>query len=241
MSEERFDYNVNGNEDGEENNGATITSFKQLGLLMGGFFGILFLMFIVSKIPSLAWTLGILFGLLFIGGGVLFLKGAKKVNMLPILLIIIGSASIVLTVISKFVPDIKEKYGTQMFSIGAICLGLFVLGYPIIELIHAKTKYKEIVEATVVRVDSRRSHGKHHTRTYRPVYEFTYSGRTYTVKEDVFTSGRHPMVGEIRDLAIDENDPEVFYDFRSMSQKLVGTSVFGVAAIAVGVIIMVMA
>jgi hypothetical protein len=141
----------------------------------------------------------------------------------------------------QMLGDIKEKYGTQMFSIGAICLGLFVLGYPIIELIHAKTKYKEIVEATVVRVDSRRSHGKHHTRTYRPVYEFTYSGRTYTVKEEVFTSGRHPMVGEIRDLAIDENDPEVFYDFRSMSQKLVGTSIFGVAAIAVGVIIMVMA
>ncbi|MBO4243321.1 MAG: DUF3592 domain-containing protein [Clostridiales bacterium] len=239
MSEDRFDR-----EDRDEafaNNKGTITSWKQLIIVVGGFFGFLFVIGIVSAIPGAQWLLGILVGLLFLGTGITFLRRTRNNQMLPVIAVIAGAAMIFFSVVGKFFPDLKESMGAKGYGVVMIVIGLFAMIYPFVYSSYVRKKYTETVEATVIRVDvsySRSSRG-HRTRTYRPVYQFTYSGREYEVMEGLYSSGAHPMVGEIRELHIDEEDPNRFFDIKQMRSKSAFSVMIAVAVIVFGVFMVV--
>ena len=79
----------------------------------------------------------------------------------------------------------------------------------------------------------------HHAKVYRPVYEFTYSGKEYTVTDKVYQSGQHPSTGEERELLIDRNNPERFVDIERLKSRSIYSYVFPVIVLALGIYLVV--
>ncbi|HAW15383.1 MAG TPA: hypothetical protein DCW41_01590 [Clostridiales bacterium] len=239
MSEERFDNNGYDNED---NNGKQITSVKQLVLMIGSFFGLIFAIGIVSKIPGAEWILGLLVAVLFTGAGVFALKSTRGASMLPVVFIVVGVLVGVFSVISKFFPDMRNNMPTWVIGAILIGIGALMIVYPIVALIVIKNKYKASVDATCVRLDIHRSSGgshHRHTHTYRPVYEFTYSGRKYTVKDDYFSTGLGMSTGDVRELLIDEDDPTKFYDLAALQARARFPNIAAIICIILGIIVVI--
>ncbi|MBQ4271139.1 MAG: DUF3592 domain-containing protein [Clostridiales bacterium] len=239
MSEDRF--NRDDRDDAFANNRGVIKSWKQLIIVVGGFLGAILALIITSAIPGAQWLTVSLVGLIFLGTGITFLKVSRTNHMLPLLCVALGAVMIFFSVTGKFFPDFHDSIGDRGHGVVMIVVALFLIIYPIASVAFVKNRYKESVEATVVRVDSHysRSRKGHHSRTYRPVYEFTYSGRTYTVMNDLYSSGSYPMVGDVRELLIDENDPERFYDIKQMKKGIAAPVVIAVLLIAIGVYLVV--
>lgn len=220
MSDDREDKkNIN---DIFANNNGVIKSWQGLALVLGGFFGFMVLLVVLSRIPSLQWLLITLVGALFLAGGLLFLKLAKTSYNLPLFAVMIGLVTIYMGLGGKFFPDLMDTIGDKGPASIVITISLIMFLYPIIAMVYAKSRCKVTVEATVVRVDSHTAINSkgHHVRTFRPVYGFTYEGREYTVMKKVYTSGGHLWEGEIRNLVINENNPEIFYDLDKFKSNL---------------------
>lgn len=204
------------------NNNGVIKSWQGLVLFLGAFFGLMALLVVLCKIPSLRWLGITLVGVYFLAGGLFFLKISKTSYNGPLFAVMIGLVTMYMALLGKFAPDLLDAVGDKGPASIVITISLIMFFYPMISFVYAKSRCKVTVEATVARVDthySRNSKG-HHVRTYRPVYEFTYEGREYEVMNKVFTSGGHLWAGEIRDLIINENNPEIFYDLDKLKSNL---------------------
>ena len=214
MSDNRFDR------DDDANNNGPIKSWGGLALFLGAFIGFMIMTVILSHIPSLKWLGIALVGLFFMAGGLFFLKASNSGSPAPWIAVFVGAVIMYASIKDKFFPE--SKLGDKGTGAVLIVFALIMVIYPFAKMAFAKSRCKETVEATVIRVDSQVSSDVdgHHMRSFRPVYEFMYSGRQYTVMNRVFSSGRHPMVGEARELIIDENDPEVFYDLAAMKPRI---------------------
>ena len=214
MSEDRSDKEDNN--DLFANNRGVIKSWKGLVLAIvavGGFIGYLALLVVLSLIPSLQWLTPALTGLLFFVVGIIFLKLSKTSYILPLFAMLIGTLLMYIATFDKYFPIIRDTMGDKISGTVMIVYGIIMLIYPFAVNSYYKRRYKVTVEATVIYVDYHISRTrKVHVRTYRPVYEFTYSGKVYQVADKVFSSGSHPVKGEERDLLIDENKPEHFFD-----------------------------
>ena len=240
MSEERFNNEEN-KDDVFANNKGVIKSWKGLVLAVGGFTGYMALLIVCSMIPSLQWLTPGLVGLLFFVVGIIFLNLSKTSYTLPLFGVLIGVVLMFWSITGKFFPGFLDAVGDRGVAAIIIAFGVIMLVYPFAAIGYYKAKYKENVLATVVYVDYRISRtGKgQHVRTYRPVYEFTYSGRTYQVTDKVYSSGSHPMTGEERELRIDENDPERFVDLERMKTRSPASYIFPAILLALGIYLMV--
>ncbi len=240
MSEDRFDREEE-KEDIFANNKGVIKSWKGLVLAVGGFVGYLVLLTVFSAIPSLQWLTPAMVGLLFFVVGILFLKMSKTSYMLPLFAVLIGTVLMFFCISEKFFPGFIDAVGDKGAGVIIIAFGIIMLIYPFAAIWYYKNKYKETVEATVAYVDSHISRtGKgHHVRTYRPVYEFTYSGRTYQVMDKVYSSGNHPVKGEERELLIDEDNPEHFVDPERMKSRSPASYIVPAILLALGIYLVV--
>ena len=238
MSEDRSDKEDNN--DLFANNRGVIKSRKGLALAVvavGGFIGYLALLVILSLTPSLQWLTPALIGLLFFVVGIIFLKLSKTTYILPLFAMLIGTLLMYIAAFDKYFPIIRDTMGDKISAVVMIVFGIIMLIYPFAVNSYYKRRYKVEVEATVIYVDYNISRtSKVHTRTYRPVYEFTYSGKVYQVADKVFSSGSHPVKGEERDLLIDENKPEHFFDPERMrDHRSLSSYVYPVILLVLGV------
>lgn len=237
MSEDRFDRDDNN--DVFANNRGVIKSWKGLVLAVGGFIGFIALLTVFSMIPPLQWLTPALVGLLFLVVGIIFLKMSKTSYILPLFGVLIGTVLMFFCITDKFFPGFIDAVGDRGVGTIIIAFGIIMLIYPFAMTWYYKNSYKETVEAVVVCVDSHISRTGHHAMTYRPVYEFTYSGRTYQVTDKVYSSGSHPSTGEVRDILIDENNPEHFVDLERMKIKSPSSYIFPVILLALGIYLVV--
>ena len=235
MSEDRFDNEEKKN-DVFANNTGVIKSWKGLILVVGGFSGYLALLVVLSTIPSLRWLTPALVGLLFLVMGIIFLNLSKVNYIAPLFAALIGAVLLFFCIADKFFPDFLDEMGDKGIGIITMTFGLIMLLYPYAATLYYKCRYKVTVEATVAYVDYRisRTTRGYHARTYRPVYEFTYSGKVYQVSDKLYTSGSHPVQGEERELLIDENRPEHFFDAERMESKSLSKYFFPVVFLALG-------
>ena len=218
MSEDRS--NGENNNDVFANNRGVVKSWKSLVLIIVGFFGFIFAMTAFSAIPSLKWLTPALFGLLFFVVGIVFLKMSKTSYNLPLIAMLIGTLLMYIAIFDKYFPDIRDTIGDKISGAVMILFGIIMLVYPFAVVAHYKRKYNETVLATVIHVETHFSRGAKslHSKTFRPIYQFTYLGKEYTVTDAVYSSGNHPSTGEERDLLIDANNPEHFFDLERMKE-----------------------
>ena len=236
MSEDRTDPNET-IDDVFANNKGVIKSWKVLVLVVGGFAGYLALLVFLSVTPSLQWLTPVLFGLLFFVIGIIFLKLSKTSYTLPLFGVFIGTVLMFYSICAKFFTGFLDKIGDKGIGAITIAFGIVILIYPFAVKTFYKSKYKVSVDATVLYVDyriSRDGHGRH-VRTYRPVYEFTYSGRVYQVADKIYKSGSHPVQGEERELLIDENKPEHFFDIETMGSRSPASYILPIILLALGI------
>ena len=237
MSDNRFDREDRGE---ISNNEGVFKTWKGLLLFLAGFFGLCFAIVICSIIPPLKWLGIALVGLYFMIGGFIFLKSGKGASGAPWVAVFIGAVTMYMSIKDQFFPELTGKIGDRGTGAILISFALIMVLYRYVMIAYAKSKCRETVMSTVVRVDCNRSYDGdgHHVRTFRPVYEFMYAGREYTVMNRIFSSGRHPMVGESRELLIDENNPEVFYDIKAM-KPTIGSFIFPAILVALGIYLIV--
>ena len=76
------------------------------------------------------------------------------------------------------------------------------------------------VEATIVDVDMRR--GRRGSRSYRPVYEYTYMGDKYRVSSDtkIYASESRVNIGRRTSIKIDPNKPDVIKESLHISDVI---------------------
>ena len=226
------------------NNDGIIKSWKGLALAIAGiigFIGCLVVLSVLSAIPALKWLTVALTGLLFFAAGIIFLFFSKIGYNLPLFATMIGTLLMYMSVTEKFFPAVREAWGDKGTGGIIISFALLMLLFPFIAVKYYKNRYKETVDAVVIHVEHHFSRiGKgHHAKVYRPVYEFTYSGKEYTVTDKVYQSGQHPSTGEERELLIDRNNPERFVDIERLKSRSIYSYVFPVIVLALGLYLVV--
>jgi hypothetical protein len=223
----------------EENDGLFKTWTGTL-LFVGGFIGYLAALMILSQIPSLQWLMITLVGLLFFATGLFFLKMSKGSFFAPMIGILVGVVIMYLALSGKFFPNLSDAIGNKGIGTILTTIGLIFLVYPFAITEYYKARYKTSVVATVSRVDHHFSRAdRHHAHTFRSVYEFTYSGREYEVMDKVYVSGRHPMTGDTRELLIDEDNPEHFFDIDRMKGRSITSYIVPVIIVGLGIYLIV--
>ncbi len=223
----------------EENSGLFKTWTGTL-LFVGGFLGFLAAILVLSLIPSLKWLMLTMVGLYFFVGGVFFIKMSKGSFFAPMIAVLAGVVIMYLALSEKFFPDLSDAIGDTGTGAIITVIGIIFLVYPFAVTAYYKKRYKASVIATVSRVDHHYSRsGRHYSQTSRPVYEFTYADRDYEVMDKVFTSGRYPAAGESRELLIDENNPNHFFDIDRMKEKSILSYIAPVIVIALGIYLIV--
>ena len=219
MEENRTDNN-----DFFANNNGVIKSWKGLVLaIVGvvGFFVYLAMLGVLSTIPPLQWLTVALTGLLFFAAGIVFLVVSKTSYNISLLATMIGALLLYMSITEKFFPAVREGLGDKGTGGIVIVFGVLMLIFPFIAVKYYRGKYKESVDSVVVHVEHHvsRTQKGHHAVVYRPIYEFTYSGKEYRVTDKAYKSGSHPSTGEERELLIDKNNPERFIDIERIQEK----------------------
>lgn len=223
-----------------ENNRGIIKSKKGLVLMIVGI--VVFICYVIalgvlSAIPPLQWLTVALTGLLFFAGGVVFLSLSKVHYNLPLVAMMIGILLLYMSITDQFFPAVRESLGDKATGGILIVFAILMVVFPFMAIKYYQNKYKTVVYAEVIHVEhsfSRTSRG-HHAITYRPIYQFTYSGREYQVTDKVSSSGKHPSTGEERELLIDANKPEHFVDIERMKERSVSSYVAPVIILALGI------
>ena len=236
MSENNNDFLAN-------NNGIIKTKKGLVLAIVGGVGFILYLIVLgtLSVIPSLQWLTIALTGVLFFVVGIIFLALSKNSYNLPLIAMMIGVLLMYMSITEKFFPAVREGLGDKATGGIMVLFAIIMVVAPFIAISHYKNKYQTSVYAEVIHVEHHRSRTTrgHHGITYRPIYQFTYSGKEYTVTDKVSSSGSHPSTGEERLLLIDENNPEHFVDIERLKTRPVTSYIVPVIVLAIGVYLMV--
>ena len=239
------DRNMNENlDDFLSNNRGIIKTRKGLVwaiIGVAGFLSYLGLLTVLSMIPPLQWLTGPLTGLLFFATGLIFLELSTGGYNLPLTAMMIGTLLIYIGTADQLFPAIRESLGDKVTGGIMIAFGILMLILPLIAVKYYQGKYKTSVDATVIHVEHQVSRVRrgHRTMTYRPIYEFTYLGKEYTVTDKIFSSGSHPSTGEERELLIDENNPERFVDIERIKTRNISSFIAPVIVLALGIYLMV--
>ena len=226
------------------NNNGIIKTKKGLVLAIVGGVGFIFYLIVMgalSTIPPLQWLTVTLTGMLFFVFGIIFLALSKGKYNLPLIAMMIGVLLMYMSITEKFFPAIREGLGDKATGGIMIVFAILMVVFPFMAVSYYKSKYKTTVYAEVIHVEHHRSRTTrgHHGITYRPIYQFTYSGKEYTVTDKVSSSGSHPSTGEERELLIDDKHPERFVDIERMKTKSVTSYIAPLIVLALGVYLMV--
>ena len=239
-----MDNQENNQNDFLANNRGIIKTKKDLVLLIVGIVGFicyLIMLGALSAVPPLQWLTVALTGLLFFAAGIIFLSLSKSRYNLPLVAVMIGVLLMYMSIADKFFPSVRESLGDKATGGILILFAILMVVFPFMAVKYYQNKYQTVVYAEVIHVEhkvSRTSKG-HHAITYRPVYQFTYSGKEYQVTDKVYSSGKHPSTGEERELLIDENNPERFVDIERIKERSVSSYVAPVLILALGIYLMV--
>ena len=223
------------------NNNGVIKSWKGLAAVIVVFVGYLALLGVLSAIPSLQWLAAPLFGLLFFVTGLIFLAMSNGSYNAPLFAMMIGTVLMFVSLSDKFVPSLRESIGSKGEGAIVAAFGVIMIICPFAVTGIIKARYNETVNATVAYVERHfsRSRKGHHAYTYRTTYEFTFEGKTYEVKDKLYTSGDHPATGEERELRINPDNPEKFYNLERLKSKSPASFIFPVILLALGIYLMV--
>ena len=232
------------NNDFLANNNGIIKTKKDLVLAIVGGVGFIFYLIVLgalSAIPPLQWLTVTLTGVLFFVFGIIFLALSKSKYNLPLIAMMIGVLLMYMSITEKFFPAIREGLGDKATGGIMVVFAILMVVFPFMAVSYYKSKYKTTVYAEVIHVEHHRSRTTrgHHGITYRPIYQFTYSGKEYTVTDKVSSSGTHPSTGEERELLIDDKHPERFVDIERMKTKSVTSYIAPLIVLALGVYLMV--
>ena len=173
--------------------------------------------------------------------GIIFLALSKNSYNLPLIAMMIGVLLMYMSITEKFFPAIRDGLGDKATGGILILFAIIMVVAPFIAISHYKNKYQTSVYAEVIHVEHHRSRTTrgHHGITYRPIYQFTYSGKEYTVTDKVSSSGSHPSTGEERLLLIDDKNPERFVDIERLKSRSATSYIAPLIVLALGVYLMV--
>ncbi len=212
---------------------------------------ILFLIWFVGSIAGLlltaksgqvGWALAI-FGQYFVVFGLIALYNEIKTGFRnPIFLIFLAVGLIVVTcaLMWQLGDDAaKEKVVEQIPNVAAgvfLLVGVLLL----IGIVTEKLLQKKCTCAVLgkcVEVKWHYSNSSSGGRTYCPVYEYYYNGQAYTGSQGIYTNMICVCEGEYREIFLNPDKPEVFYE-KGTSRMLNGVSLFfGVIFIAVSAVV----
>lgn len=171
-------------------------------------------------------------GLCFASAGI-FVLAANKKNQLPLslLFVFVGLGMIIIPLLLRYQeahperkPIISEDLPIILVMILFVIIGAFLIFSTIWNRVRQKRLCTEPVQVTCIDLKTRRS-SKGNT-LYAPVWEYYYSGRTYTKVSSSASNVGYPNIGETREYFIDPNDPENLYNPSILS--FVGMLLFGV-------------
>lgn len=216
-------------------------------------FGIAFLSWFVlsivgliasAKVGQLGWT-AILFGQYFVVFGMVGLVSEIKSGFRhPIMVIfaVIGFLVVTCGFLWQFGDEVLKEsvvYHIPNMMAGVFMLvGMLLLVQIVIEKMEQK-KCTYAVQGKCVEVKWRYSSSSNvgSTKNYCPVYEYYYNGRTYTGSQGVYTNIIRVIEGEYREIFLNPDNPEVFYE-KGMSRAFNGMSLFlGVIFVAVSIVV----
>ncbi len=168
-------------------------------------------------------------GLYFLVFGVLTLFGSRFRMVVPYIVCLIGLGICIASLFyifrdSLFTADKITEITAWIKKNGAYLLGdvifgsaaVFFLIWILIADIIKRNLYNRAVYAEckdVLEFSSSNRDGMGSTKTYKPVFEYTVDGETYTVEDEISTNFEKISVGDCCELKIDPKNPEKFYRY----------------------------
>lgn len=196
-----------------------------------------------ALIEPLRWICVPVTGQLMAGLGLAFLIKSKKrfkTVCFYLVFIIVGVLLFVASLLSKFVPGFEPPKETVAGIV--MFVGLCAMVWPIISYNYDKKKCTEEVEAECIDLIRNRSSQSGGSRSYTPMYRYTYRGKVYEVCNSSYTNYGNPYVGERLTLYVAPEDPEYFFDKRRSLKSgigiiLIGAFMFALSGLAMVILI----
>lgn len=199
---------------------------------------------LTAKAQQMGWT-AIFFGQYFVVFGFVGLYSEIKSGFRhPIIIIfpVVGLTVVTCGLLWQFGDEAtKGNVVTQILNVIAglfLLVGILLLIQVLIEKLQQK-KCTYAVQGKCVEVKWHYSHSKNggSKKTYCPVYEYYYNGQTYIGSQEIYTNLIHVDEGEYREIFLNPDKPNVFYE-KGMSRTFNTVSLFiGVIFIAVSAVI----
>ena len=220
-------------------------SDKLIGIAFLSWFVLSIVGLIVSaKVGQPGWT-AILFGQYFVVFGMVGLVSEIKSGFRhPIMIIfaVIGFWVVICGFLWQFGDEVLKE--NVVYHIPNMMAGVFMLvGIPLlVQIVVEKLEQKKCTYAVQGKcVEVKWHYGSSSnggsTKTYCPVYEYYYNGRTYTGSQGVYTNIIRVSEGEYREIFLNPDKPEIFYE-KQMSRTFNVVSFFlGVIFVAVSIVV----
>ncbi|SEP99870.1 hypothetical protein SAMN02910369_01007 [Lachnospiraceae bacterium NE2001] len=189
---------------------------------------------VVAAKMNLPWLLGILSGVLFGYIGIrLFIRENQIGKGHSAYSIISTLCGIVLTAWGLFnllgSADAKAAFDSHndlFLIITFIIVGLGMIIGSLVSSSKSKNKYTVPVQATCIELKTPRN-GSGVPVKLSPVYEFYYNGETRRVFRSTYTSKHNPAAGEVREIFIDPEDLDGYYEPIRDKKNSAGLCVLG--------------
>lgn len=199
------------------------------------------IIYLSKKENSTEWML-ILFGQYFLVFGIIAICNNLSKKLFPFILLIFPLAGVGLIGSGVYMLTGNEKQIDQLVSV--IAPFLLASAFPIVGILfiamslqsYYRTRKYCTLELDALCKEIITQPGVEEADTYMPIYEVSYRGKTYTIKNNNFTNLAHWVVGDYYTIKVNPNN---IYEFVDDNEKAVNKFqvIFGIIAILVGVAI----
>lgn len=205
--------------------------------------------FVISLIKHVYWLAVIIAGcfllsldiIMFIGE---FEKERKRNFAFPVIICVAGICAVACGIMLKIDPDGFIKFALANAPLAAMLLffvaGIGMIWAAVTEPTRKRRYCTEMVRGVCVELKVSLS-SSHRNRSYAPVYEFYFAGETRRIAESGYANFGNPQIGEEREIYLDTESLDEFYEpirAAKMNKMTCGLGIAFAVAAVLGLIMM---
>ena len=199
-----------------------------LGAILGGM-----AVFLVAGMLKSAFLMALAMGEMFVAGAVMMMQAERQKHhrsyAMAILFLLLGVAMAVGGCYSRFAPASMREVFDPYIANGFIgvfpLIGILLIVGKILSIRRKKRICTEQVYAECVRLERSRSHK--HRNSYTPVWSYYHDGEQREIRDNTFSNVGNPRVGESREIWIDPEYHEMYYEPQRERSGLILSCVLG--------------